>query len=77
MSQQALSHTNEAAIERYKRAFQKFASIEKNGEKFMTKEDFVDAIAPDEDYKRVQRSQYGVLFNVADQSKNGVLSLSD
>ncbi|KAF8981437.1 mitochondrial aspartate-glutamate transporter agc1 [Entomortierella lignicola] len=76
MSQQALS-VNEAAIERYKRAFQKFASIEKNGEKFMTKEDFVDAIAPGEDYKRLQRSQYGVLFSVADQSKSGILSLSD
>lgn len=31
--------------------FLKFASIEENGEKFMSLEDFVDAIAPpDEDY---------------------------
>ncbi|KAF9116585.1 mitochondrial aspartate-glutamate transporter agc1 [Mortierella sp. AM989] len=79
MSQQTIipHSVNEAAIERYKRAFQKFASIEKNGEKFMTKEDFVDAIAPGEDYKRLQRSQYGVLFSVADQSKSGILSLTD
>ncbi|KAI7822542.1 mitochondrial carrier [Gamsiella multidivaricata] len=71
------SPANEVAIERYKRVFQKFASVEKNGEKLMTKDDFVNAIAPGEDYKRLQRSQYGVLFNVADQSKNGLLSLSD
>ncbi|KAF9917663.1 mitochondrial aspartate-glutamate transporter agc1 [Lobosporangium transversale] len=71
------SISNEVAVERYKRVFHRFASIEKNGEKFMTKDDFVNAIAPGEDYKRLQRSQYGVLFNVADQSKSGILSLSD
>lgn len=65
------------AIERYKRAFSRFASIERNGEKFMTKDDFVNAIAPGEDYKRLQRSQYGVLFNVVDREQKGYLSLSD
>ncbi|KAG0219770.1 mitochondrial aspartate-glutamate transporter agc1 [Mortierella sp. GBA43] len=68
---------NEVAIERYKRIFNRFASLEKNGEKFMTRDDFVNAIAPGEDYKRLQRSQYAVLFDVADQSKKGLLSLSD
>ncbi|KAK3825166.1 MAG: mitochondrial carrier domain-containing protein [Benniella sp.] len=80
MSQHTLSKSspsNEVSIERYKRVFQKFASIEKNGEKLMTKDDFVNAIAPGEDYKRLQKSQYGILFDVADQSKSGVLSLSD
>ncbi|KAG0015650.1 mitochondrial aspartate-glutamate transporter agc1 [Podila clonocystis] len=72
-----MSQSNEVAIERYKRVFNRFASIEKNGEKFMTKDDFVNAIAPGEDYKRLQRSQYGILFSVADQSKRGFLSLSD
>jgi solute carrier family 25 aspartate/glutamate transporter 12/13 len=65
------------AIERYKRSFGRFASIERNGEKFMTKDDFVNAIAPGEDYKRLQRSQYGVLFNVVDREQKGFLSLSD
>ncbi|KAF9980094.1 mitochondrial aspartate-glutamate transporter agc1 [Modicella reniformis] len=69
--------SNEVAIERYKRIFHKFASIEKNGKKFMTKDDFVNAIAPGEDYKRLQKSQYGILFEVADQFKNSILSLSD
>ncbi|KAI1314905.1 mitochondrial aspartate-glutamate transporter agc1 [Mortierella claussenii] len=76
-SRSSLANSNEAVTERYKRVFQKFASIENKGEKFMNKDDFVNAIAPGEDYKRLQRSQYGVLFNVADQSKSGVLSLSD
>ncbi|KAF9940074.1 mitochondrial aspartate-glutamate transporter agc1 [Modicella reniformis] len=68
---------NEMAIERYKRIFNRFASYQKNGEKFMTRDDFVNAIAPGEDYKRLQRSQYAVLFDVADQSRKGLLSLSD
>ncbi|KAG0013562.1 mitochondrial aspartate-glutamate transporter agc1, partial [Podila clonocystis] len=72
-----VSSTQEAAVERYKRVFHRFASIDKNGEKFMTKDDFINAIAPGEDYKRLQRSQYGILFSVADQNKSGVLSLSD
>ncbi|KAF9100712.1 mitochondrial aspartate-glutamate transporter agc1 [Mortierella sp. GBA35] len=78
MSQQALSSpSNEVSSERYKRIFQRFASIEKNGEKFMNKEDFINAIAPGEDYSKLQKAQYGILFSVADQSKSGVLSMSD
>ncbi|KAF9539415.1 mitochondrial aspartate-glutamate transporter agc1 [Mortierella hygrophila] len=78
MSQQSLSSpSNEVSSERYKRIFQKFASVEKNGEKFMTKDDFVNAIAPGEDYSKLQKAQYGILFSVADQSKSGVLSMSD
>ncbi|KAG0369351.1 mitochondrial carrier domain-containing protein [Gamsiella multidivaricata] len=79
MTTESLSASNpdEAAVERYKRIFNRFASVENNGEKFMARDDFVNAIAPGEDYKRLQRSQYAVLFNVADQSKQGLLSLSD
>ncbi|KAF9297077.1 mitochondrial aspartate-glutamate transporter agc1 [Linnemannia elongata] len=78
MSQQSLSSpSNEVSSERYKRIFQKFASVEKNGEKFMTKDDFVNAIAPGEDYTKLQKAQYGILFSVADQSKSGILSMSD
>ncbi|KAF9420913.1 mitochondrial aspartate-glutamate transporter agc1, partial [Entomortierella beljakovae] len=72
-----LHSVGEATVARYKRVFSRFASVEKNGEKFMTRDDFVNAIAPGEDYKRLQRSQYAVLFHVADQSKKGLLSLSD
>jgi len=77
MTTETHSAIQEQAIQRYKRVFNRFATIEKNGEKYMTKEDFISAIAPGEDYKRLQRSQYGILFNVADQSKQGLLSLSD
>ncbi|KAI1316361.1 mitochondrial aspartate-glutamate transporter agc1 [Mortierella claussenii] len=79
MASEALSASSpsNASVERYKRIFHRFASVEKDGHKFMTREDFVNAIAPGEDYKRLQRSQYAVLFDVADQSKQGLLSLSD
>ncbi|KAF9167903.1 mitochondrial aspartate-glutamate transporter agc1 [Actinomortierella ambigua] len=77
MESTVASSANEVALERYKRIFARFATVEQNGEKFMTKDDFLNAIAPDEDFKRIQRSQYGILFNVADQSKKGLLSFSD
>lgn len=80
MAPQSISTTTTPdgpSVERYKRSFNRFASIERNGEKFMNKDDFVNAIAPGEDYKRLQRSQYGVLFNVVDREQKGYLSLSD
>ncbi len=77
VAQTLIDSPDEVAIDRYKRIFNRFASVEKNGQKFMTRDDFVSAIAPGEDYKRLQRSQYGVLFDVADQGRHGLLSLSD
>ena len=44
----------------------------------MTKDDFVSAIAPTAaDYHKIQREQYGVLFNVADRRKEGYLTLKE
>lgn len=44
----------------------------------MTEEDFVNAIAPpNEDYHKVQREHYSILFAVADRQKQGRLSFQD
>lgn len=48
------------------------------GEAYMTEEAFVDAIAPpDEDYGKIKREQYGLLFRVADRKSTGKVSLAD
>ncbi|KAK5084323.1 mitochondrial aspartate-glutamate transporter agc1 [Lithohypha guttulata] len=58
--------------------FLQHASLEENGELLMSQEDFVNAIAPpEEDYHKIARVQYGLLFSVADVHKRGKLSMQD
>lgn len=59
-------------------AFNKFASIEQDGKRYLSVDDFVNAIAPEkEDYHKIQRHSYAVLFQVADRSKQGRVSIED
>ncbi|KAG0643576.1 mitochondrial carrier domain-containing protein [Tuber brumale] len=63
-----------------KENFEKFASISEptTGEKLMTRENFVDAIAPqDQDFHKIKRDQYSVLFDIADRRRKGVLNIRD
>ncbi|EPB90455.1 mitochondrial aspartate-glutamate transporter agc1 [Mucor circinelloides] len=64
-------------LEYYRRTFQKYASIDKEGEKFMTKDDFLSAIAPGEDFKKIQREQFELLYKLADKNNKGVVSFDD
>ncbi|KAI9290719.1 mitochondrial carrier [Neoconidiobolus thromboides FSU 785] len=64
-------------IERYKRVFYKYSSKTIDGECYLTKEDFITAISPDEDYANLKREHYGILFNLADTRKRGLLSFTD
>ncbi|KAK8100844.1 calcium-binding mitochondrial carrier protein Aralar1 [Apiospora kogelbergensis] len=49
-----------------------------SGELYMGEDEFVNAIAPqDEDYGKIKREQYGLLFRVADRKSTGKLSISD
>jgi solute carrier family 25 aspartate/glutamate transporter 12/13 len=65
--------------EESKRLFEKYAtSTTPSGERAMSREDFVNAIAPSkQDYYKIKREQYGVLFDVADRRKEGFLGLKD
>ena len=62
-----------------KHSFEKNAThTTSTGERAMTKEDFVNAIAPPKaDYHKIDRDQYSVLFEVADRRKEGFLSLQE
>ncbi|KAI1814695.1 mitochondrial carrier domain-containing protein [Poronia punctata] len=51
---------------------------ETTGEPVMGPEEFVDAIAPaEEDYSKIHRNQYSILFHVADRSGKGKVTLGD
>ncbi|KAG2227086.1 hypothetical protein INT45_003816 [Circinella minor] len=63
--------------EQYRRLFYKHASVEKENERYMTEDDFLTAIAPGEDFKKIQREQFGLLYKVADKSKKGLVSFQD
>ncbi|KAL1840215.1 hypothetical protein VTJ49DRAFT_698 [Mycothermus thermophilus] len=48
------------------------------GELFLGPEQFVDAIAPpNEDYHKIKREQYSILFHVADRTNKGKVNLAD
>ncbi|KAH9826804.1 calcium-binding mitochondrial carrier protein Aralar2-like [Teratosphaeria destructans] len=58
--------------------FLKHAKEDENGEKYLDEVAFVDAIAPvGEDYHKIARYHYGLLFDVADRSRKGRITLSD
>ncbi|CAG8445764.1 1908_t:CDS:2 [Ambispora gerdemannii] len=69
--------TSEKVLGQQKRVFENFASVDKNGQKYMTQDDFIAAIAPDEDYKKIQKEQFAILFRVADADRKGLVSLQD
>ncbi|KAI8952475.1 mitochondrial carrier domain-containing protein [Xylaria longipes] len=51
---------------------------DKTGEPVMGPEEFIEAIAPEnEDYSKIHRDQYGILFRVADRSGSGRVTLGD
>lgn len=62
-----------------KKTFFAHASMtDEHGNKYLSQENFVDAIAPaNEDYHKISRNSYAVLFQVADRSNSGRVSLND
>ncbi|CAG8720301.1 8838_t:CDS:1, partial [Acaulospora morrowiae] len=62
---------------RQRKVFERHASIEVGGQKYMNQDDFISAIAPGEDWKKIKREQFGILFKVADNNKKGLISLQD
>ncbi|KAK0269873.1 mitochondrial aspartate-glutamate transporter agc1 [Friedmanniomyces endolithicus] len=51
---------------------------DEEGELYMSEKEFVDAIAPEgEDYHKIKREQYSLLFSIADRNHNGRISIQD
>ncbi|KAJ4366610.1 mitochondrial aspartate-glutamate transporter agc1 [Ascochyta clinopodiicola] len=51
---------------------------EASGEYYLTEDAFIDAVAPEsEDYHKIKRYQYGILFQVADRERKGRVNIHD
>ncbi|KAI5306724.1 hypothetical protein KEM56_007423 [Ascosphaera pollenicola] len=59
--------------------FQRYAVTDpKTGELYMSEKEFIEAAAPgDEDYHKIHREQYSILFQVADRRRAGRLNEKD
>ena len=64
--------------ERWRKNFESYANVVKDGAKFLDKAAFIDAIAPSlgKGHARIAREQYSVFFDVADKSNKGLVSVS-
>jgi solute carrier family 25 (mitochondrial aspartate/glutamate transporter), member 12/13 len=63
---------------RSKGRFEKYAQPQNDGEMALTESAFVDAITPEgEDYHKIKREQYAILFYVADRRRRGLVNMQD
>ncbi|KIM88836.1 hypothetical protein PILCRDRAFT_62049 [Piloderma croceum F 1598] len=67
----------ESELKRWRRTFDANAKVVVDGEKFLDRDNFVNAIAPTGDLTKIGRAQFAILFRVADTSKRGLVSWSD
>ncbi|KAF1991952.1 calcium-binding mitochondrial carrier protein Aralar1 [Aulographum hederae CBS 113979] len=75
-----LGHAQEPQLSTIaKLAFSKYAvKDETTGELYLGEEEFINAVAPNsEDFHKIKRSQYAILFRVADRKQAGRITLSD
>ncbi|ELU39447.1 Subunit of the condensin complex, which reorganizes chromosomes during cell division [Rhizoctonia solani AG-1 IA] len=68
-----LGSAPETEIKRWKRNFEAYAK-DVNGGKYLDRDSFINAIAPKEDFSRIHRDQFGILFRVADSTRRGLVS---
>ncbi|KAF8971731.1 mitochondrial carrier domain-containing protein [Flammula alnicola] len=66
----------ENELRRWRRTFDSNAKVI-NGEKYLDTESFVNAIAPKGDLTKIGRSQFAILFRIADTSRRGLVSWED
>ncbi|KAI0046609.1 mitochondrial carrier [Auriscalpium vulgare] len=69
--------TQEPELKRWRRTFDTNAKIVQDGERYLDRDQFVNAIAPSADLTRIGRAQFAVLFKVADIQKRGRVSWDD
>ncbi|KAF8531276.1 mitochondrial carrier [Gautieria morchelliformis] len=67
----------ESELRRWRRTFETNSKKEVNGQKYLDKDTFVNAIAPKGDLDKIDRAQYSILFRVADSSRRGLVSWDD
>ncbi|KAJ9102397.1 hypothetical protein QFC21_002797 [Naganishia friedmannii] len=68
---------SDTELTRWRKTFDAFAKVEKDGKRYLDASSFIDAIAPSEDFTKIKRAQYGILFRVADINARGLVSWED
>ncbi|KAJ9107909.1 hypothetical protein QFC19_002652 [Naganishia cerealis] len=68
---------SDTELTRWRKTFDAFAKVEKDGKRYLNADSFIDAIAPAEDFSKIKRAQYGILFRVADINARGLISWED
>ncbi|KAK4122435.1 mitochondrial carrier [Parathielavia appendiculata] len=73
------SHEPEQLSAQTKARFNRHAVQDlETGELYLGPEQFIDAVAPhNEDYHKIKREQYSILFHVADRTNKGKVTLAD
>lgn len=66
----------ESESRKWRRSFENHAK-EVNGQLYLDRDSFVNAVAPAEDFTKIRRDQFSILFKVADQSKRDLVSWDD
>lgn len=65
-------YTTPSEVDRWRKTFDRFATRDSiGGVSYLTEPDFVSAVAPESDFAKISRQQYGILFNVADRRRSG------
>ena len=68
------SMNQQETSERSLKIFEAYASVEKDGKKYMNSKDFASAIAPATDFYNIEKSNYSLLFKVADVENRGLIT---
>ncbi|ORZ06931.1 mitochondrial carrier domain-containing protein [Absidia repens] len=71
------TEASKISVEYYRQVFNKHASVEKDGNHYMNKDDFLAAIAPGEDFAKIKREQFGLLYKIAAASNKDQISFND
>jgi len=74
-----LGTTDEPQLSQLTRAaFMKHAQKDESGDYYLDQDQFITAVAPEgEDFHKIKRFQYGILFQVADRDQKGKVSMHD
>ncbi|GAA6010308.1 hypothetical protein JCM10207_005167 [Rhodosporidiobolus poonsookiae] len=71
-------YTTLSDVDRWRKTFDRYATRDSiGGESYLTEPDFVSAVAPESDFAKIGRQQYGILFPVADRRKTGRVNWDD
>ncbi|GAA5890987.1 hypothetical protein JCM6882_008874 [Rhodosporidiobolus microsporus] len=71
-------YTTLSDVDRWRKTFDRYATRDSiGGSSYLTEPDFVSAVAPESDFAKISRQQYGILFKVADREKKGKVKWED